>query len=473
MAIPAMITGFGEQSANYGAAVGQSLAQLGQQVGQQLAMREYQKQASAALPAMQQSYDEAFSKMGTANYLDGYKQLLQTNLQYGSTQNPFLAQYVEQANQTAKQLESAMWRQAQYGGRGGAAGGAGMPAMGPSGAQTAMDAMYGRTPTETTETVTTDTVTTGYPPGQPTATLLPPGAIVEPDLPEDDTGADLNQPDDAMVGVGEEGPDAVQQAAAASVAQAIAAPPSTQTKAIESAIADKDDEGVSWKPQQVEGLSRLFPKQNISDTINIAPVGSNVKYSETWTGKTDRPGAQFTGRKEIIVDDKMNVRAKEFALELQKSVNLLTQSGPADQEKYWADIIEEAGGIENVIPQPPVGEDKTFKIKPKGKDAIDVPQEVFNAIVEIKGLSAIAAETGIKLTPAGGPATGELRSRRFGSAEEALMSGAAIGQPVYVLKGGKYQMRNYTAQEQQAMQWASQNPDDPRAAKIKEQIENK
>ena len=174
MALPAMITGFGEQSANYGAAVGQSLAQLGQQVGQQLAMREYQRQASAALPAMQSAYKSAFDKMGQGQYADGYMELLNTNLQYGATTNPFIAQFAEQANQTAKQMESALWRQAQYGGRGGAAGGAGMPAMGPSGAATAMSRMYGRQPMETTETVTTDTVTTGTPPGQPTATLLPP-----------------------------------------------------------------------------------------------------------------------------------------------------------------------------------------------------------------------------------------------------------------------------------------------------------
>jgi hypothetical protein len=132
MALPAMITGFGEQSANYGAAVGQSLAQLGQQVGQQLAMREYQRQASAALPAMQQAYKSAFDKMGQGQYADGYMELLNTNLQYGATTNPFIAQFAEQANQTAKQMESAMWRQAQYGERGGAAGSTATPPQGPS-----------------------------------------------------------------------------------------------------------------------------------------------------------------------------------------------------------------------------------------------------------------------------------------------------------------------------------------------------
>ena len=52
MALPAMISEMGQQQANYGAAVGQSLIALGQQVGQQLATREYQRQAQAALPAL-------------------------------------------------------------------------------------------------------------------------------------------------------------------------------------------------------------------------------------------------------------------------------------------------------------------------------------------------------------------------------------------------------------------------------------
>ena len=425
---------------------------------------------------MRESYKSAFDKMGKGKYADGYMELLDTNLQFGATTNPFIAQFADQANQTAKQMESALYREAQYGGRG-VGGGGTLPAMGPSGAATAMGRMYGNQPMDTTETVTTDTVTTGNPPGQPTATLLPPG--VEPDLPEGDGGAEASaltadqaaQPDPAMAGVPGMGePDAVQKAAAASAAQAFSAPSATQTKVIENTIVGKADEGISWKPQQVEGLSRLFPKQNISDIINIAPVGSKVNFSETWTGKTNQPGAQFTGRKDIVVDDKMNLRANEFAIELQKSVNILTQTGPEGEDKYWADIIEEAGGIENVIPQRPKTQSDTPKIKPKGKDAIEVAPEVFMAIAEIKGLSAIAAETGIKLTPAGGPATGELRSRRFGSVEEALMSGATNGQQVYVLEAGKYMPRQFTSQDRQALEWANANPNDPQAAQIKTRL---
>ena len=134
MAIPAMISQFGKQQVKYGAAVGQTLAQLGQQVGQQLAMREYQKQAAAALPGMQASYREAFDKIGKGDYAGGYMQMMDTNLQSGALQNPFLAKYAEQAGAMAelagKQSQSERWRMAQYGG-GGVGGGAGLPAATP------------------------------------------------------------------------------------------------------------------------------------------------------------------------------------------------------------------------------------------------------------------------------------------------------------------------------------------------------
>jgi hypothetical protein len=435
MALPAMITDFGAQQANYGAAVGQSLAQLGQQVGQQLAMREYQKQAAAALPAMQASYKSAFDKMGQGKYADGYMELLNTNLQFGATTNPFIAQFAEQANQTAKQMESALWREAQYNRttpRGP------IPAMGPSGAATAMGRLYGNAPMETTETVTTDTVTTSNPPGQPTATLLPPGApIVEPDsMPEGDTGADFNQPVGEMVGVGEEGPDEVQIDAANAAAQAVDATPEMQTKAVNALVADPKDSKIQWQNDKVEGLSALFPKSNLTDNIAIAPVGSTVEYSETWSGDTNKAGARFSGNKQVKVDDALNKKAVEYAGKLQESVSKLYNTGPADTDQTWADVIKDAGGIQNLIPASAGADD--FSIRIKGKKSLPVNKDTFEAFERVKGFSAFASRTGIKVMREGGEATADLRSRRFGSVEEADASGLPKGTIVYILRDGKY-----------------------------------
>ena len=129
----------GQQQANYGAAVGQSLIQLGQQVGQQLAMKEYQRQASIALPAMQQDYTNAFKKIEAGNIAEGYTDILNTSMQYGSTQNPFLMQQIEQANKMGKDAANIVisqgWQDIQRS-QMMAKGAVGLPSMSPQEAAT-------------------------------------------------------------------------------------------------------------------------------------------------------------------------------------------------------------------------------------------------------------------------------------------------------------------------------------------------
>jgi hypothetical protein len=134
MAIPAMITQMGQQQLNYGMSVGQSLQQLGQRVGQQLAQKEYQRQAAEALPAMQESYKQAFEKIQRGDISEGYMDVLNTGMQFGSNQNPFLMGFIEQANKFAKEAGdvtlSQGWQNIQRGGRAASAMGDGMPGVG-------------------------------------------------------------------------------------------------------------------------------------------------------------------------------------------------------------------------------------------------------------------------------------------------------------------------------------------------------
>ena len=133
MALPAMITGFGEQSANYGAVVGQSLQQLGQQVGQQLAMREYQKQAQAVLPALQQTYTSAMDKIQAGEVTEGYRDIINAQLQFGTSQNPFIADYNRRLENLTTQVANNYMKtklyEMQYG-RTGTGEAAGLPATG-------------------------------------------------------------------------------------------------------------------------------------------------------------------------------------------------------------------------------------------------------------------------------------------------------------------------------------------------------
>ncbi len=123
MAIPAMISEFSQQQLNYGAAVGQSLIALGQQVGQQLATREYQRQAQVALPALQQTYSSALDKIESGDVSAGYRDLMNAQLQFGATQNPFLTTINDRASKLAEDAANNVMKtrlyDMQYGGRGG------------------------------------------------------------------------------------------------------------------------------------------------------------------------------------------------------------------------------------------------------------------------------------------------------------------------------------------------------------------
>lgn len=433
-----MITGFGEQSANYGAVVGQSLQQLGQQVGQQLAMREYQKQAQAVLPALQQTYTTAMDKIQSGNVTEGYRDILNAQLQFGSTQNPFIANMNQMAGSIAEKAASDFLKMKQYEiqyGRTGTGGGAATGMPGISGAEEAMSILRGGQP-----------AVTAQPAGQPTATMLPPGTPtdaepIEGAMPEGEVG----EAESLMLTEGEvapmQQPTAVQQTASTAFQQVMSATPSEQSRATRGILASEADKANTWDIERIDNLSRFYPKLNISDSLAIAPVGSKVEYSETWSGQTDKPGARFAGTRKVEVDDEMNKTAKQYAGNLRNSVNLLTTSGPADSDKYWIDIIEEAGGIENVKPvRNP--DDNTVSIKPRGKDLINVgigdeANKIFNAISEVKGLSGFAQASGAKLLPENISGPG-VRERKFGSVEEALASNLPAGTTVYILKDGKY-----------------------------------
>jgi hypothetical protein len=129
MTLPAMITEFGTQQANYGAAVGESLVKLGQQVGQQLAMREYQKQAATALPALQESYKNAFGKISRGEVADGYADILSASMNPAVVSNPFLQTVAKQAEELARNAGNVVVQQGFQRGSGG--GGSTVPALNP------------------------------------------------------------------------------------------------------------------------------------------------------------------------------------------------------------------------------------------------------------------------------------------------------------------------------------------------------
>jgi hypothetical protein len=122
MSIAEMIMEGGKQQSQSWSVLSENLGRLGQQVGQQLAMREYQKQAAEALPAMQAAYRSAMDDVAAGEVATGYQKFIDAQLQFGTSQNPFIADAANNVGggftNLVKVLESQKQRQAQYGGGG-------------------------------------------------------------------------------------------------------------------------------------------------------------------------------------------------------------------------------------------------------------------------------------------------------------------------------------------------------------------
>lgn len=111
-----IMLGTQQQSKNW-SVLSENLGRLGQQVGQQLALREYQKQAAEALPAMQAAYRSAMDDVAKGQTAAGYRKFMDAQFQFGTSQNPFIAKANTQAGSIFENAMKQLQRQAQYGSR--------------------------------------------------------------------------------------------------------------------------------------------------------------------------------------------------------------------------------------------------------------------------------------------------------------------------------------------------------------------
>ena len=93
--------------------VGESLAKLGQNVGAALAQKEAQSQAQAVLPVLQATYKSAFDKIGQGNLSEGYGELMNAQLQFGASNNPFIQNMNQQMAAMSKQFADDYLRKSQ------------------------------------------------------------------------------------------------------------------------------------------------------------------------------------------------------------------------------------------------------------------------------------------------------------------------------------------------------------------------
>jgi hypothetical protein len=310
----------------------QNLSALGQQVGRQLAINQYQKDAAAVLPAMRESYKSAFDKMGKGKYADGYMELLDTNLQFGATTNPFIAQFADQANQTAKQMESALWRESQYGGRG-AGGGGTLPAMGRSGADVVRQ-RAGRS-------VAAQPVTTGDAEAASidigNAVMLPEGTPIDGESPIAEVTAPNGQP---LAGQGAElNP---VQAATRDAALARDEKPPEERIAYSQEVLALNPPAKGYEEQAISaedfyGTNKIYipkPGEELDSTYTITGTSGSTETRETLTEKT-----RFVGEEEYK-------ETKKIVKDANDAMAYISKNRPANTKKTFKQVILEGGGPE-------------------------------------------------------------------------------------------------------------------------------
>ena len=113
MSIAELIMQGTKRSSESTAWVGESLAKLGQNVGAALAQKEAQSQAQAVLPVLQATYKSAFDKIGQGNLSEGYGDLMNAQLQFGASNNPFIQNMNQQMAAMSKQFADDYLRKSQ------------------------------------------------------------------------------------------------------------------------------------------------------------------------------------------------------------------------------------------------------------------------------------------------------------------------------------------------------------------------
>jgi hypothetical protein len=364
----------------------ESLANLGRGVGMALTMKAQQKQAAEALPALQESYKNAFGKISRGEIADGYSDLLSASMNPAVAQNPFLSQYASQADQLARSAANAVIQQGfQRGGGGG--GGIAAP-------QTSL------LPAFEGEDMGVDfneqIVEVPLPTQEPSAVAVPPAG--EEQMPPVMSGQQLTAQ-----------PKATPQQVAAIGAQKkyFSLSPKEQEKMDEETTYNMDELKDNFDVAPVAGLGRFIP-----GAIGIAVPKPTVRKEKTFTQTSE-------GRQTLRIDRKVveeaTAKGKEAASNLAKYVSTI-ESNPSAME-----VISNSGGIGKVLMQ---RDGDTFTLKQSGgKEEIEVDADTFAAVNAIKGARAVGAASGVPVV---------VGRYDFGTVEEAEAANLPSGTIVYI-----------------------------------------
>jgi hypothetical protein len=442
MSIAELIMQGTNRASNSTAWVGDSLAKLGQNVGQALAQREQQKQAQEMLPMFQQSMQESMKKAGEGKSGEAYSILMPFLTDPSILQNPFMMPALEaglKMNQFAAndylKKEQLRVREDMYNARyGGSATNEGML----SGAQAAEQAVMGM---EDQADFTQLDEMSGLPAMEPALT---------PEERAAKLGAEgkpfkMQQPD--MVGPTKEAAAAQQdfaklptykQASVANVAGFNALPAQQKVQAANQSIAF--DPGASKYEEAKVDLGEYGIDIG---SIGVPKVNEQVRIKMTASGTNDDPTVRKTFAQEFVkVGEQQYKDNQKFISKVRDSSTKLSTLRPAPDLPTFKEIFQKNGGILNATLAPASGDEESkfpFVVIPRqGATPIPITEKQYEMIQTIQTVPAIADSTGLNL-----------------SASKNLQ---------------KAEVKKLSPMDQQALDWANANSNDPRANQIKQRL---
>lgn len=402
MSIAELIMQGTKRSSESTAWVADSLAKIGQNVGAALAQREAQSQAQAVLPVLQATYKSAFDKIGQGNLSEGYSDLMNAQLQFGASNNPFIKNMNQQMAAMSKQFADNYLRKSQieaYKDR----YSQGMDQGIVSGAEGAEQAVMG-TETQPNINLPVDEMSglpameTPLTPEERAAQLGAEGKpfkIQQPTMAGPTKEAAQAQKDFAQL-------PAYKQASVANVAGYNALPPQQKVQAANQAVAF--DPGAS---KYEEAKIDLGEYGIDIGSIGIPKVNEQVRIKMTASGTTSDPTVRKTFSQDFVkVGEQQYKDNQEFVSKIRDSSAKLSKERPAADQPTFKEIFQQNGGILNATLAPaPEDELATGKSKfpfvvipRQGATPIPITEKQYEMIQTIQTVPAIADSTGLNLS---------------------------------------------------------------------------
>jgi hypothetical protein len=421
--------------------VGDSLAKLGQNVGQALAQREQQKQAQEMLPMFQQSMQEAMISANEGDSGIAFSKLMPFLTNPATLNNPFILPALNAgtkmielaANDYTRNIRAEAYRDRYSGG--------GVD-MGMSGAEAAEQAVMGADSQmlEPDVSLPEDEIS-GLPAMEPAITPEERAAQLGAE------GKPFKVQQQDMVGPTKEAAAAqkdfaklptYKQASVANIASFNALPPQQKVQAANQSVAF--DPGAS---KYEEAKIDLGEYGIDIGSIGVPKVNEQVRIKMTASGTNDDPTVRKTFSQEFIkVGEQQYKDNQEFISKVRSSSSKLSKERPSADLPTFKEIFQQNGGILNAT-LAPASEDEESKfpfvvIPRQGATPIPITETQYDMIQTIQTVPAIADSTGLNL-----------------SASKNLQ---------------KAEVKKLSPMDQQALEWATANPNDPRAKQIKQKL---